>query len=189
MACGGGITFCGCGCGQAVRPGKRFIERHNLRKHGHAPTGKPTSEYRTYQSMLWRCSPLNKKARKRYFDRGIDVCEQWRGEYGFMNFLCDLGMKPSGMQLDRIDNDRGYEADNCRWATPKQQRANQESPETLRTHCPRGHPYSGDNLKYYTHPNGRFTQRVCKQCHREREREARRWQAKKGESLCPAVVV
>lgn len=78
---------------------------------------------RTYQSwthMKSRCKPSS-HARHIYFERGIKVCERWRS---FDNFLADMGERPTGKSLDRIDNDRGYEPGNCRWATPKEQTDN-----------------------------------------------------------------
>lgn len=56
-----------------------------------------------------------------YFDRGIAICDRWKS---FPNFLADMGQRPHGMTLDRIDNSKGCEPNNCRWATHRQQRNN-----------------------------------------------------------------
>lgn len=80
------------------------------------------STWRSWMSMLWRVDDPRCSSYPRYGGRGITVCERWRS---FDAFLDDMGPRPEGRTLDRIDNDRGYEPGNCRWATPKEQRANQ----------------------------------------------------------------
>lgn len=83
-------------------------------------------EFHAWKAMHARCKPGNRKERPKYAARGISVCERWTGVcIGFANFFADMGSRPSAKHsLDRIDNDRGYSPDNCRWATAKQQAGN-----------------------------------------------------------------
>jgi hypothetical protein len=92
-------------------------------KHGARRSGKTTCEYDTWKSMVRRCTNPNFKRWADYGGRGITVCKRWR--HSFPNFLNDIGERPPGMSLDRRDNDGNYTKRNCRWATPKMQRANQ----------------------------------------------------------------
>jgi hypothetical protein len=72
-------------------------------------------------AMLQRCEYLRHKSFARYGGRGITVCESW---HAFENFLADMGQRPAGTTLDRINPDGNYEPGNCRWATPLEQRHN-----------------------------------------------------------------
>jgi len=87
-----------------------------------------TSIYRLWRSMLGRCENPNGHAYKLYGGRGIKVCERW---HDFLSFLADMGERPRGCTLDRIDNDGNYEPGNCRWATPKQQGRNRANNRML----------------------------------------------------------
>lgn len=78
--------------------------------------------------MKQRCSNPKNPAYKYYGGRGIKVCERWKV---FDNFLSDMGERPTGMKLDRINNDGNYELSNCRWATHKEQCRNMSNNRLL----------------------------------------------------------
>jgi hypothetical protein len=80
--------------------------------------------YRMFRSLLQRCLNPNHPSYPHYGGRGITVCERWRSAGGFERFLADMGDRPEGTSIDRVDNERGYEPANCRWATGAQQRRN-----------------------------------------------------------------
>lgn len=85
-------------------------------KHGHRNPRTPT--YRSWDCMIQRCTNWRNKDWDLYGARGIKVCDRWRS---FANFLEDVGVRPEGTTLDRIDVNGHYEPGNCRWATPLQQ--------------------------------------------------------------------
>ena len=86
--------------------------------HGHAQVGKKSLTYVTWIAMRARCYNPNIPDFKKYGARGITICNRWNS---FTNFLTDMGERPKGTTLDRIDNELGYKPDNCRWATKSEQ--------------------------------------------------------------------
>lgn len=102
-----------CGCVSVEK-----IVRRN-RTHGDSRT----SEYNTWCTMIQRCENPNNQKYSLYGARGIEICKRWRKSYA--NFLKDMGRRPLRHSIDRIDVDGDYKPSNCRWATAKEQRANQ----------------------------------------------------------------
>lgn len=99
---------------------RRAIARNGNPSRRHGLSG--TQAYKSWRAMVARCTNSGHNMWKHYGGRGIKVCDRW--SY-FPNFFADMGERPDGATLDRIDPNKGYEPSNCRWVTQKEQRLNQ----------------------------------------------------------------
>lgn len=105
-----------CGCF------RREFSATQHRTHGQAGKGRRSPEYTVWALMIQRCEDVNVLCYPRYGGRGITVCQRWRDS--FEDFLADMGPRPAGLTIERVDNDKGYEPGNCVWATPMEQAQN-----------------------------------------------------------------
>ncbi len=106
-----------CGCLQKENAGKRLTS-HDLSR---------SSTYGIHRAVLSRCYNPNNSKYHNYGGRGITVCDRWRepAPQGFLNFLEDMGERPDGVSIDRVDNNLGYSKENCRWTDSTTQAYNQ----------------------------------------------------------------
>ena len=100
----------------------------NVKTHGHARQHNHSPTYKVWAGMKKRCSTPSMTAYKYYGGRGIIVCERWQK---FENFLYDMGEKPEGLSIDRIDQNGNYEPSNCRWASTKTQMRNRRNSRSI----------------------------------------------------------
>ena len=90
-------------------------------KHGHGPRNGKNRTYTIWKGIRQRCKNPNNSKYEYYGGRGISICKEW-DDYAV--FLMDMGERPDGLSIDRIDNDESYTKENCRWATAKEQAGN-----------------------------------------------------------------
>jgi hypothetical protein len=127
----------------------RQLKREASTKHGLSKT--PT--WWSWSGMRARCMDPGHRDWSRYGGRGIVICDRWRD---FAAFYADMGPRPEGKTLDRIDSTGNYEPGNCRWATPLEQRLNQQRTTRMadchpdRKHCAFG---------------------LCRPCYKKRRRD------------------
>jgi hypothetical protein len=103
-------SYRSCGC------------KRGYHTHGYTKGRKRQPLWVTWQGMLQRCYDPNNIAYERYGGRGIRVCKRWR--HSFENFLADVGERPPGHSIDRINNSGNYKPGNVKWSTPKEQANN-----------------------------------------------------------------
>jgi hypothetical protein len=127
------VWECACECGgRAVVRGTRLrsggtlscgcLQRERSRAAATIHGRSESAEYRSWVSMIARCENPKYHHFHGYGGRGITICPEWRESFAV--FLRDMGRRPPGTSLDRINNDKGYGPENCRWATRVEQSRN-----------------------------------------------------------------
>jgi len=179
------LYLCRCQCGVEKIITGTNLRRGNTKSCGclrreqrltHGLTRSPT--YMSWATMRQRCNNPRATHYERYGGRGITVCDRWEGPQGLANFVEDLGERPDGTTLDRYPDPNGnYAPGNCRWATRREQTANQSRRgDTRVTHCANGHRFTASNTydNTYDHRDGTRSCRTCRKAASRANNEATR---------------
>lgn len=130
-----GTWRCVCACGaQTVVKGRYLtkgetkscgcLKSDSLRKRNSIHGMSGTRTYASWAMMIQRCTNPNFESYERYGGAGVTICKEWMT---FENFYKDMGVRPPGKSLDRIDNNQGYHPGNCRWSTDLVQAQNRRA--------------------------------------------------------------
>lgn len=122
-----------CGCYH-----KKVSTKHNLCSH---------RLYSLWNGMIQRCNNISSKSNCNYAGRGITVCNEWKTFLPFYEWAINNGYEDN-LSIDRIDNDKGYSPDNCRWATRTTQARNTRILKSTNTSGYRGVSFSKNKNKY-----------------------------------------
>jgi hypothetical protein len=127
------IWLCKCDCGNLHKAETRHLTNVHVRSCGCLVRDVNTTQkgmsrsitYHSWRNMNNRCLKENHEKFKYYGGRGIKICDRWTCKNGFLNFLNDMGERPSAKHtIDRIDVNGNYEPSNCKWSTWREQRHN-----------------------------------------------------------------